>query len=147
MMPLKKTLTLRTIQRIANTIDLMKAKAYPEKWDPSTQYWMGRLRQFCEPICNHITETRDSLVRTHGTKMENGSYEIKDDEAFNVDIKGLLDMKDTIRFPDFKASAFVKMKDKKVEETLVPIDFWEVFSDHIKMDVEAFQVAEEETTD
>lgn len=144
MMPSKKELSLRTIQKIANTIDLMKNLAFPEKWDASTQYWMGRLRNFCEPIVNRITETRDNLVRAHGVKNDKGTYSIKDEEAFNLAVKALLDTQDTIRFPEFKASAFVKMKDKKVEESLVPIDFWEVFSDHIEMDVEAFQITDEE---
>lgn len=142
-MPCKKTLTLREIQKIANTIDLMKRGSYPDKWDASTQYWMGRLRDFCEPIINRISETRDTLVRAHGTKNEHGNYDINDQEIFSLAIKALLDTEDTIRFPEFKASAFVKMKDSKVIETLVPIDFWETFAKHIDVDVPEFQVEEE----
>lgn len=155
MMPCKKTLTLREIQRISNTITFLKGSTdkdgkeivpnYIAKWDASTQYWMGRLSNFCEPIVNRISETRDNLVRKHGRKLDKGGYEILDDEAFNAEIKALLDGTDTIRFPEFKTSAFVKMKDKKVIETLVPIDFWETFSRYIETDVEEFQVAEEES--
>lgn len=155
-MPHRKSLTLRKIQKIANTIDFMKGSVdkegkeivpnYTTKWDASTQYWMGRLRQFCEPITTKITDTRNELIKKYGTKNDKGGYDFKgdNDDAFNEEIKNLLDTEETIRFPEFKASQFVKMKDKKVEEALVPIDFWETFYSVIKMDIKEFEVSEEE---
>lgn len=156
MMPHKKSLPLREVQKIHNLIDLMKGKYdkdgkeispnYTLKWDGSTIYWMGRLAQFCEPMVKKIQDTRDTLIKSFGTKNDEGNYAFKDgnDELFNEAIKKLLDTKESIRFPEFKASAFVKKKDNKIEEMLVPIDFWTVFSNYITMDIKEFEVEEEQ---
>lgn len=154
-MHFKKTLTLREIQKIANTITLLKGSKdkdgneiypnYTEKWDASTQYWMGRLAQFCEPITERITETRNSLIKKFGRPNKTGGYDLaENDQEFSNAIKEFLDAKDTIRFPELKASSFVKRKDKTIEETLVPLDFWQHFSEYLIMDIKEFEVEKDE---
>lgn len=149
----KQSLTLRKIQEVANAIDACKgrfdqqagkelAPDYTMQWSGEIQFWMARFRARLKSRVDKITEVRNNLIKKHGTKKQN-IYEFKDLEAFELDVKNLLDKKDTVQIPVLKASDFLK-KEGEVWKSLVPMPFWEVFNgDLIVMDVDVFKFEED----
>lgn len=150
---IKLKLERREIQQIANLIDSMKGQFgrsetgatqeitpnYTIMWDGTVMYWMGRVRSWCSPVIKKTQETRDSLLIKHGKKIKDSNqYELVDSEAFEKEVKELLDEKETIRFIKFKASDFAK-KEKDTFKQLVPIEFWEIMTPYLEMDIKEFQ--------
>jgi hypothetical protein len=128
---IEKTLTLQEIQNIAGVIDQVKKHDGSKELDGKAIYWLGRLRDWCSPILEKIQETSNEfIIKRTIKKNPDGSRKINHEDYSN-DIKKLMSEKETIKFPEFKASQFVKD-----EDSLVPTEFWQIMSEHIEIDVD-----------
>ena len=142
----KKELPLREIQQISNAIDDLKNpticdQAKVQEIDAYGRYWVGRLRQWCEPKVRSIEDTRNGIMMKHTFSINpDGTRQINMEKA-TFEIKDMLEKTDILKFPKLKASTFVS-KDKS--KSLVPISFWEAMTNHIELDVDWMEGGEDE---